>query len=145
MKLNTFTPMVYLLIAVLLFTTGCSALSPKPASLSDEEVVAVTENILKSIDTGDYSSFLNDFSEEMVNAFPEGEFEEMQVMLAEASGAFQSCGEPKLINQQDFAVYRIPCTYQKEEVTVTVVFEVDGSTVEGLYFDSPNLRTTTNQ
>lgn len=131
------------LLAAVIVLNGCSALAPKPAALSDEEVLSATDNILKAIDSGDYAAFSEDFGEEMLGVMTESEFTKIQDLLAESSGAFQSCGEAKLVNQQDFAVYRFPCQYEKEEVTVTVVLPIDGTTVDGLFFDSPNIRNST--
>lgn len=39
-----------------------------------------------------------------------------------------------------YAIYRLTCTYDLESVIVTVTFKVDGDKVEGLFFDSTNLR-----
>lgn len=141
-KWNTTVISLLALILVITIATGCSALAPKPSALSDDEVLAITENILTALDAGDYDAFTKDFGQEMAAAFPESEFANMQTMLADSSGAYQSCGESKLLNQEDFAVYRFPCQYEKEEVTVTVVMKIDGTTVDGLYFDSPNLRNS---
>lgn len=136
---------LFLILSMLAASFGCSALSPKPAALSEEDLASTADNILKSIDSGDYAGFKRDFGEEMLTAFPESEFTKVQEMLTGASGAYQSCGEPKLLNQQDFAIYRFPCQYEKEEVTVTLVIKIDGTKVDGIYFDSPNLRSGNNQ
>ena len=81
----------------------------------------------------------------MLAAFPEDQFTQLRNLLITSSGNFVSTGKLSLANQQDFAIYRIRCTYQQEDVVVTVVFRVDGELVEGLFFDSPNLRSAANQ
>jgi hypothetical protein len=130
---------VSLLLVLSLMATGCGPASP--AGLSDEEVLAVTENMLTAIDTGDYAAFTRDFSAEMLAAFPEDQFTQLRDLLHSASGTYTSCGEFSLSNNQGFAVYRVLCTYELEEVVVTVVFQISGTQVEGLFFDSPNLRS----
>jgi hypothetical protein len=63
-------------------------------------------------------------------------------MFQASSGNYVATNKLSLSNSQDFAIYRITCKYEREDVVVTIIFKVDGSRVEGLFFDSPNLRTT---
>ena len=127
-----------LLIALPLLLAGCG--SPSPSALPDDDVLALASRLLVSIDEGDYTNFLADFSEDMVAAFPETAFNDLREMLQSASGTFMTAGKLELTNNQDYAIYRIRCSYSLEDVMVTLVFKVDGTLVEGLYFDSTNLR-----
>ena len=138
-----FYAIVSLLIALSILATGCAA--PKPAALTDEEVTAIAANLLTAIDANDYAAFSRDFSPDMLAAFSETQFTQTRDMLQSASGKYVSAGKVSLSNNQGYAVYRIICTYEKEKVVVTVVFKVDGKQVEGLFFDSPNLRTATQK
>jgi hypothetical protein len=126
------------LLAILL--SGCATLQPKPAGLSNEQAGRVTETILRAMDAGDHAGFTQDFSEEMKTAFPETEFDKLRDLLANASGQYQSIGEPTLSNNGDYAIYSFPAQYEKEGVTVTLTFRIGGDKVEGLFFDSQNLR-----
>ena len=132
-------PTIGSLLVLLFLATGCAA--PSPAGLADEEILSITANILAALDSGDYSGFTRDFSDEMLAAFPEDEFAQLRTLLITSSGNFVSTGKLNLSNQEEFAIYRIRCTYQQEDVVVTVVFRIDGMLVEGLFFDSPNLRS----
>jgi Protein of unknown function (DUF3887) len=130
---------IVILFALLsLLAAGCGP--AKPAALTDDEVIAVTTSILTAMDAGDYAAFKSDFSDEMLSAFSEEQFTDLRNTLQSASGNFISTGELSLSNKQGFAIYRILCTYELEDVVVTIVFKVDGTQVEGLFFDSPNLR-----
>jgi hypothetical protein len=131
---------VSLLILLFLLAAGCAPASP--SGLSNAEVLSVTGNLLTAINTGDYPAFTRDFSAEMLAAFPESEFTKIQEMLHSASGNYISCAEPSLTNNQGFAIYNIRCTYELEDVMVRIVFRIDGTQVEGLFFDSPNLRSS---
>ena len=127
-----------LLTALLAFAlSGCSP--PKPAGLADEQIISLTENILQALDENDYDKFIQDFSEPMVNAFAQEQFADLRDMLQATSGNFVSVGELGLSNRQGYAVYRIPCKYELETVTVTITFAIEGDKVEGLFFTSPNL------
>lgn len=127
-----------LLLLSALWLSGCRA---EPAALSDEEVRQVTEQALTALSAADPQAFVNDFSDDMRALFlEEAQFTALREMLQETSGGFVSCGDPSLANRGKYALYRLRCRFEKEDVMVTVVFQVGGSQVEGLYFDSPNLR-----
>jgi hypothetical protein len=132
-------PTIGSLLVLLFLATGCAA--PSPAGLADDEIISITANILAALDSGDYPAFTRDFSDEMLAAFPEDQFTQLRNLLITSSGNFVSTGKLSLSNQEEFALYRIRCTYQQEDVVVTVVFRIDGMLVEGLFFDSPNLRS----
>ncbi len=61
-------------------------------------------------------------------------------MLQTASGKYVSIDKPTLTNNQGYAVYRFPAKYENETVYVTITFLVGGHKVEGLFFNSVNLR-----
>jgi len=130
--------LVGLLLVVALLATGCGPASP--AALTDVEVLEVARNVLAAIDAGDYPAFTRDFSAEMLAAFTESQFTELGDLLHSTSGNFVASGEASLSNKQGYAIYRIICAYELEDVVVTIVFKIDGTQVEGLFFDSPNLR-----
>jgi hypothetical protein len=126
------------LILILLVTSGCSA--PKPAGLTDQQVASTTENILKAIDANDYQGFIQDFSQKLISAFTQAKFDSMRTMLQKTSGNYASLGSPSLSDNQGYAVYRFPAKYASETVYITITFLVGGQKVEGLFFDSTNLR-----
>lgn len=129
-----------LLLVLSILAVGCGPASP--ADLSNDEVIAVTKNVLTALDAGDYAAFSRDFSDEMRKALPEEQFNELRDTLHKFSGKFVSAGELKLSNKNDFAIYRIICKYEHEDVVVTIVFYIGGNLVEGLFFDSSFLRAT---
>lgn len=129
--------MMSVLVAVTMLVSGCG--SPKPAALSDDQVTAVTENILTALDAGDYAAFTRDFSDTMIAAFPEDQFFLMKDALNTASGEYVSIGTPNIVNKQGYAIYQFVCKYAIEDVVVTITFLIDGDKVEGLFFTSPNL------
>lgn len=112
----------------------------KPAALTDDQVSEVAVGILTAIDQNDYTSFQSDFSDEMVAVFTEDQFNQLRDLLQTNSGSYVSMDAPALSNSNGYAAYRIRCQYELEDVMVTVTFKIDGTQVEGLFFDSPNLR-----
>ena len=134
-KFISFLGMVLLLLVGL---SGCAA--PKPAGLSDLQVASTTENILKAMDANDYQKCTQDFSDQMKAAFTQAQFTQIRTMLQKASGAFVSVGTSSFSNNQGYAAYRFSSKYANETVYVTVTFLVGGQKVEGLWFDSANLR-----
>lgn len=137
-------PVTILALILVLLATACGALNPKPAALSNEEVRQLAESSLQALSSGDKEAFIQDFSDQMKAIYTDDQFENLRNLLAENSGAFVSCeGEPQLSNAQGYVRYSFPCKYEQEEVVVTFVFEIDGSLVEGLFFNSANLRKAT--
>jgi hypothetical protein len=126
------------LAAVLLVTSGCT--TAQPAGLTDTQLTGVTENVLKAIDANDYQRFTRDFSDKMTSAFTQDQFATMRTMLQTASGNYVSLGTPSMTNNQGYVVYRFPAKYANETVFVTITFLIGGQKVEGLFFDSVNLR-----
>ncbi len=126
-----------LLIALVMGVSGCAA---KPAGLSDQQVTAMTENILRALDENNYPAFVAKFSEQMNSAFSQEQFTSLRNLLQESSGKFVAIGKWSLSNRQGFVNYRIPCEYELENIVVTITFKIGGSQIEGLYFTSPNLR-----
>ena len=100
----------------------------------------MTENILKALDQNNYPSFTHDFSPQMKSAFTQAKFSQLRSTLYNASGNFIYMAEPSLSNNQGYAVYRFSSKYANETVYVTITFLVGGQKVEGLFFDSANLR-----
>jgi hypothetical protein len=133
-KLITF----FSLAAILVVTSGCTA--AQPAGLTDTQLTGVTENVLKAIDANDYQLFTRDFSDQMISAFTQGQFTTMRTMMQTASGNYISLGTPSITNNQGYTVYRFPAKYTNETVFVTITFLIGGQKVEGLFFDSVNLR-----
>ena len=129
---------LFALALVLLVASGCSA--PQPAGLTEQQVADVTGNISKAMDANDYQAFIQDFSKSMLSAFTQAQFDSLRAMLEKASGKYVSLGSPSLTNNQGYAVYRFSAKYTNETVYVTITFLVGGQKVEGLFFDSANLR-----
>ena len=133
---------LFLLAAALMLValTGCAAL--KPAALSNEQVIQAADGFLKATQTGDYPGAIVGFSDQMKAAYTEAQFNNLRSLLQKASGSYTSCSgaKPDLSNNQGYAIYRFACKFELEDVMVTITFKVGGDKVEGLFFDSVNLR-----
>jgi hypothetical protein len=138
-KIQKFYALAFLALTMIIATSSCA--KPQPAGLTDDQVGTVVENILTAINNNDYQKFMQDFSDAMISTFPEAQFTQLRDLLQKASGNYASMGTPTLLNQNGYALYRIPCKFDKEDVIVTVTFTVGGNKVEGLFFDSTNLRS----
>jgi hypothetical protein len=129
------------LFVISLLLSACVA--PQPGSLSDEQVTQVAETILQAIISGDHASFVSSFTDEMKTLSPADEFENLRTLLSESSGQYTGTKTgPALSNLQGYAAYDFSCQFEKETVTMRVTFKIGGDKVEGLFFDSPNLRQT---
>jgi hypothetical protein len=137
MKTKLVLPIV-MILGLALLVSACG--EAKPAGLTEDQVMEVTAGILTAIDQNEYASFQNDLSDEMAAVFTEEQFGQLRDLLQTNSGSYVSMDTPELSNSNGYAVYRIRCQYELEDVMVTVTFKIDGTQVEGLFFDSPNLR-----
>ena len=136
-----YTKFLSVSVVILSLLAGLSGCLPaQKAGLTDQQVATVVENILKAIDNNNYPSFTHDFSPQMKSAFTQAKFSQLRSTLYNASGNFIYMAEPSLSNNQGYAVYRFQSKYANETVTVTVTFVIGGQEVEGLFFDSANLR-----
>ncbi len=131
------------ILALGLLLSGCA--ETEPSGLSQDQVTAMAENILASLDSGNYESFLQDLSDGMKTYFTEAQFENLQAMLKQASGNYVSLDEPALTNNQGYAIYRFPAKFENETVYMSISFKVGGNQVEGIWFDSTNLRELPKQ
>lgn len=138
-KTQTFVTLAFLALTLVFAVSGCA--KPQPAGLTEVQVGSAVENILQSINANDQQKFIQDLSDAMINAFPESEFAKLRDMIQKTSGNYISMGTPTLLNQNGYAVYRFPCKFEKENVIVTVTFPIGGTKVDGLFFDSTNLRS----
>jgi hypothetical protein len=139
MKIKSPTTLLTLALVAVLLLSGCGP--AKPSALSNDQVVAAITNILTSMDAGDYAGFSRDFSPVLKNAMPEAQFTGLTTLIMRTSGKYVSCGTtPQLSNSQGYAVYRLSCQFELEPVIVTVTIKTGGTQVDGLYFDSTNLR-----
>jgi len=134
---------ILLVLAILVLLSACAY--PEPAGLTDEQLTAVAENILKAVDAGDFGQFSQDLSDQMKAAFTEDQFNSLVSMLHTASGHFVTVDKPTLTNNQGYSLYRFPATYDNETVYVTLTFLTGGQKVEGFFLDSTNLRELPKQ
>jgi hypothetical protein len=104
----------------------------------------MTENILNSLESENYTAFLRDMDPTMKGAYIKSEFTKLHDLLHEKVGHYGTKIFLKAERSGDFIVAYYNAVYSKEPtgVTVKVVFSVNtgGPTfVSGLWFSSPQL------
>ncbi len=116
--------------------------TPKEKELPEDvdKFNSIAENILQAFNNNDYSKFSEDFSEKVKNLMNEQSFQETKTLLDETSGKYISKSEPTLVAYQEYKAFQYPCVFEKENVTLTLYFTQDSYKIEGLTFDSENLR-----
>ncbi len=136
--------MTLFLMLALVFQVSCS-LEAKPQgtpAATDQQAKGMLENTLTAINDGNYTSFTADFSDQMKKTFTETRFTQVRDLVTNASGKFISAGdgELKAAGSPGSVAYVFTCKYEKEDVKVTLVYKIGGDKIEGLFFDSPNIR-----
>ncbi len=131
--------LIIFLVGLAFFMSGCQP--PKPAALSDTQVIQSVDHFLQATQTGDYQTAISDFSDHMKAAYSQGQFNSLRDLLGRASGHFEYCSneKPSLTNSQGYATYHVTCKFQLEDVAATISFKIGGTQIEGLYFSSTGL------
>jgi len=143
--------LVVIVIIIIAYFIGVSyrktTSMPQEKELPDNinEINLIAEGLLQALNDDDYSFFSEDFSEEMKIAMDKSKFEETKQLLDETSGKYISKETPTRYEYQGYEMYRYICSFEKEQVTVTLYLSPDSKLVEGLWFDSANLKTVFQQ
>ena len=141
--------LVLVLLAVSFFAgrnAGLNEFLPEEIDLPENmsSINSVTENILQSLNDNNYSSFSKDFSDRIKTILNEQSFTEVRNLILETSGKYISKETPKSYEIEGYIAYDYSCEFEKEKVFVTISFSQDLKKVEGILFDSDNLREATN-
>lgn len=132
---------IWLIFAGLL-ATGCIGQKPETPIEGTEaqewftRAQPTAENILTSIETGDYQSFIKDFSAQMIKEMPENKFLDLKDKLDSQVGSYQSLSTLKVTEQGDYIIVYFTAHYEKEDMTVKLVYKKGDLTykVQGLWF-----------
>ena len=130
---------IFVLLVTASLLAGCQ--SPKPAALTNDQVIQDVNQFLQAASAGDYQGAISNFSDTMKSVYSESQFNQLRDLLQSASGNYNYCSneKPSLLNSQGYAVYHLTCKFEKEDVAVTITFKIGGSEIEGLYFSSVGL------
>lgn len=119
--------------------SGMLELNPEYQALTQDSVDAMAENILHALNTGDYRSFIKDFSVNLKNSMQEPKFTKLRNTLSITSGKYISKSKPKKIMGSAYNSYSYESQFEKENVQFTMTFTRNGNRVEGINFNSPNI------
>jgi len=111
------------------------------AAVSEEHITNLAERKMVAINDGDYETFIEEFSEALVNAITEERFSDLRATILEASGRFDSISSSRIANArtQDYLNYIFNCKFEEEQVLLTLVYAIDGDKVEGIFFSGSKL------
>lgn len=125
------------IVLILVFIIGCGSKTEPPYA------GALTDNVLNSINDGNYDSFSRDLDQVMQDAFTEVAFDGMRSQLQDKIGDYISKQFNTVVVQDEYTTVVYFAKYSKEDkVKITISFSAaDGQNlVSGLYFDAPALR-----
>jgi hypothetical protein len=133
-----------LLVTCALLVASCG-LGPQPIEGAERDAVLdyaepATDNMLASLQAGDYAQFSRDLSPEMLEAMAETAFSDLRTMLDSKVGPYVSRQVSRVEDVDDFVAVVYDAQFENEEhVTMRVVFD-QSTKISGLWFDSPKLR-----
>jgi hypothetical protein len=130
---------------LLMLTAGCSPGSPAVIVTTVPSYAdAMTENVLKSLDTHDYNGFSQDFDQILKDVLTEDTFDKLYNQIKPTIGDYQSKIITSFTTQGNDTTILYIASFSMEPagVSVSVVFRKEGGTnyVHGLNLDSPILR-----
>jgi hypothetical protein len=129
-------------IAIIVFS-GCIGQIPEEEKERWYTIAdPIAENILQTINTGDYQGHIKDYSQEMIDATTPEAFDDLRDLLLSTVGKYISKTPDKVERKGEYIRVTYTAKFEQEDVTVRVVFKEDDEThqVQGLWFDSPKLR-----
>ncbi len=142
---------ILVVLGILFLTVGCSStpspsITPPPSSPVNIPVMAepLVENILVALQNNDYAAFSQDLSQNAKKILTQTSFDQLYNQMQTALGEYQSKYYFSGSTKSGIITVVYIAEYSKEPagVFVTLVLQPAGTSyqVEGLTFDSPNLR-----
>ncbi|HII15077.1 MAG TPA: DUF3887 domain-containing protein [Nanoarchaeota archaeon] len=126
------------LMAVLVLAYGCAqkAIPESQYPAADEKA----ENILQGISKEDYAMLSRDLSETLKQSTDAEYFSRLSKFIKENSGEYVSKSLAASKDENSMHTRGYDCQFSMESVYFTITFNADYSKVEGIYFDSENMR-----
>lgn len=119
----------------LLLIAGCSQ-KETAESAADKKA----ESMLQALNAGNYEEFSRDFSENMKQKLDAEYFIRLHNFIKEQSGEYIAKNRAFSKEEQGFMVFGYDCRFAKEDVLMTISLSSDLTKVEGVFFDSENMR-----
>ncbi|MBE0409168.1 MAG: DUF3887 domain-containing protein [Anaerolineales bacterium] len=128
---------IFLSIAFILV----SCAPPGTASVSEDYIRNLAQDKMHALNEGDYASFCQDFSDLLKEAFTKEEFIDFRETVLNTSGRFETITNSRISRTQDrdYVAYIFSTRFEEENVTLTLVYAIDGDLVEGIFFNAPKL------
>ncbi len=137
---------IFVLLAVIIlviFLSGCSKSSEdveKQKGIDLEQADFIANKMLKSFNNGNYEDFSSSFSVDMRRAMSYAAFNDLRILVLNSSGAYVSKSEPNAASASGFVSYTYNCSFGKENVMFTISFKSGENKVDGVGFDSANIK-----
>lgn len=133
----------FLLLLILVLVTGCSKTDYQGAinNAADEKA----ENILNGLNDDNYEMFSRDLSDTVKESMDEESFSKLSKFIKDNSGDYVAKTLAASKDENNIHTLSYDCQFSLESVYFTITFNADYSIVEGIYFDSENMRAALAQ
>ncbi len=126
----------FVIIAVLVaaLTLGCTA--AKPSQQATDSANVAFDRIMQSINTGSFSDYETNFSDPMLSASNESNFDSLRANIADQFGNYQSRSpDPQTSVSGGYNIFLYDCQFEKGRHSVRLVMDPTNTTlVQGLWF-----------
>ncbi|MDO8517173.1 MAG: DUF3887 domain-containing protein [Nanoarchaeota archaeon] len=110
--------------------------------LIEDQSSLIAENILQSINEDNYSKFSEYFSDNVKKTMTNSEYQKLKGLILDSSGPYISKSSSSQMLKDGYELYIWNCEFKREKVIFSLSFKPTQNKIEGIWFDSTNLRKT---
>jgi len=129
-----------------LVVSGClQVTSPEERARENADMARIdlmTESILQSFNSGSYIDFKRDLSGSVKIQMSEEQFSNLRLLISQSSGSYMSKSFINVTHFQGYSQYAYNCVFEKENITARFSVDPKKVLINGLYFDSENIRAS---
>ncbi len=122
------------MVLVAALSLGCTA--AKPSQQATDSANIAFDGIMQSINTGSFSGYETNFSDPMLKASNESNFNGLRASIFDQFGKYQSRSpDPQTSVSGGFNIFLYDCQFEKGRHSVRLVMDPTNTTqVQGLWF-----------
>ncbi len=147
MNKRTYNPIIISCLLLLsVFILGSCSTAKKVDADEKEKITALVtpriDSMMQGFSENNYQKFSEFFDAKMLTGMPESGFNDLQKMITEKIGNYQSYEIVDILKTNNFITVICNAAFDNEDkVTIRLIFDPDADyAISGIWIDSPELR-----
>ena len=147
MNKRTYNPIIISCLLLLsVFILGSCSTAKKVDADEKEKITALVtpriDSMMQGFSENNYQKFSEFFDAKMLTGMPESGFNDLQKMITEKIGNYQSYEIVDILKTNNFITVICNAAFDNEDkVTIRLIFDPDAEyAISGIWIDSPELR-----